>query len=172
MAHKQKPFDPSKACTADDLHHLLNTPDLSPQFFRKFMLHKSGAARCFCRHHFSQQTKRKLYLTRMEVLHEQFIDERMQDKIGNVVLRTPSRPPKRGWSYIIILHCCEPHLLTSPVIARCLQRIYDMHTHTVADDKLPRFHLILFHTNQGDDLDPTQPKDLPRYLPLQPMGYA
>ncbi len=172
MAHKQKPPAASTTCSAKELHRVLDTPNLSPQIFRDFILHKPGAARCFCRHHLSAQAKRRLYLTQMEVLTEQFIDTQLQDKIGNVVLRMPSRPKTRGWSYVILFQCNQPQLLTPPDVDRCLQRIYNMHIHTVADDPVISFHLVLFRTEPGDEPDAIESKDPSRYFTLQPMGYA
>ena len=173
LVDQQTPSPSRVTITLPELRRLFATPGLSASFFRTVMLHAPGVARRFCQEHLPQRIKRRLSLSDMQLLPDRFVEPHMQDKIGDVVLRVPSRPrAAAGWSYVMVFQCCEPHLLMPVYMQHCEQRLCEMHLRTATDNRPVHFYPLLYYTGSGPYTGPVQLEDLLQHLSAQPMGQA
>ena len=112
-----------------------------------------------------------MLVTQLEVLQDRFVDSHVQDWIGDIVLRMPSRP-KKGWTYVLILQCCRPHPLLPVYMQRCEKRLYERHVQTIQDNTPVQLYPSLYYTGRWSYPGPTSLEDVLENLPDQSIGQA
>ena len=110
-------------------------------------------------------------MTQLEVLPDRLVDSHVQDVIGDVALRMPSRP-KKGWAYVLILQCCRPHPLLPVYMERCQKRLYEKHVATIQDNAPMHVYPSLYYTGRGAYEGPTSLEDVLDNLSGQQIGQA